>query len=124
MGLDQCALNKEQLAELARGVEDLGYDTLWYPESTTYESLAMGSFLLANSSTLKVASGIANIYARDPFTAMSGHNSLNTLYDDRFCLGLGVSLFRSSQVGAAMRSANRSQPCAPIWKRWRRRKSI
>ena len=65
------ALNKEQLAELARGVEDLGYDTLWYPESTTYESLAMGSFLLANSSTLKVASGIANIYARDPFTALS-----------------------------------------------------
>ena len=46
---------------------------------------------MANSSTLKVASGIANIYARDPFTAMSGHNSLNTLYDDRFCLGLGVS---------------------------------
>ena len=85
------ALNKKQLGELARGVEDLGYDTLWYPESTTYESLAMGSFLLANSSTLKVASGIANIYARDPFTAMSGHNSLNTLYEDRFCLGLGVS---------------------------------
>ena len=72
------ALNKKQLGELARGVEDLGYDTLWYPESTTYESLAMGSFLLANSSTLQVASGIANIYARDPFTAMSGHNSLNT----------------------------------------------
>ena len=85
------ALNKKQLAELARGVEDLGYDTLWYPESTTYESLAMGSFLLANSSTLQVASGIANIYARDPFTAKSGHNSLNTLYEDRFCLGLGVS---------------------------------
>ena len=85
------ALNREELAELARGVEDLGYDTLWYPESTTYESLAMGSYLLSNSTKLKVASGIANIYARDPFTAISGHNSLNTLYGDRFCLGLGVS---------------------------------
>tara|TARA_B100000676_G_scaffold283371_1_gene310071 strand:- start:170 stop:1042 length:873 start_codon:yes stop_codon:yes gene_type:complete len=85
------ALNREELAELARGVEDLGYDTLWYPESTTYESIAMGSYLLANSTNLKIASGIANIYARDPFTAISGHNSLNTLYGDRFCLGLGVS---------------------------------
>mgnify|MGYP001162308713 FL=1 len=85
------ALKRQELAELARGVEDLGYDTLWYPESTTYESLAMGSYLLANSTKLKVASGIANIYARDPFTAISGHNSLNTLYGDRFCLGLGVS---------------------------------
>lgn len=84
-------LNREQLAELARGVDELGYDTLWYPESTTYESLAMGSFLLQNSTRLKVASGIANIYARDPFTAVAGHNSLNALYGDRFCLGLGVS---------------------------------
>ncbi|MBE11283.1 MAG: LLM class F420-dependent oxidoreductase, partial [Rhodospirillaceae bacterium] len=55
------ALKRQELAELARGVEDLGYDTLWYPESTTYESLAMGSYLLANSTKLKVASGIANI---------------------------------------------------------------
>ena len=85
------ALNRDQLGELARGVEDLGYDTLWYPESTTYESLAMGSFLLQHTSRLKVASGIANIYARDAYTSVSGHNSLNVLYGDRFCLGLGVS---------------------------------
>ena len=53
------ALGREQLVELARGVEELGYDTLWYPESTTYESIAMGGFLLAHSEKLKVASGIA-----------------------------------------------------------------
>ena len=39
------ALGRKQLVELARGVEELGYDTLWYPESTTYESIAMGGFL-------------------------------------------------------------------------------
>ena len=85
------ALGQGQLAELSRGIEELGYDTLWYPESTTYEAIALGGFLLSNSKTLKIASGIANIYARDPFTAMAGHNTLNALYDDRFCLGLGVS---------------------------------
>ena len=69
-GVNVNALNRDQLGELARGVEDLGYDTLWYPEST-YESLAMGAFL-QHTSRLKVASGIANIYARDAYTSVSG----------------------------------------------------
>ena len=84
-------LSKDQLIELVRGIEGLGYDTLWYPESTSHESLALGGFMLSHSERLFVASGIANIYARDPFTAMAGHNSLNALYGDRFVLGLGVS---------------------------------
>ena len=85
------ALTKAQIAELAKGVERLGYDMLWYPESTAYESMALGSFLLAQTETLGVGSGIANIYARDALSAMAGHNTLNILYDDRFVLGLGVS---------------------------------
>ena len=70
-------LNNKQLVDLVRVTEKLGYDTLWYPESTTYEAIAMGGYLLANSKDIKIASGIANIYARDPFTAMAGHNTLN-----------------------------------------------
>ena len=84
-------LSRDQLVELVCGVEQLGYDTLWYPESTSYDSLSLGGFLLSHSERLFVASGIANIYARDPFTAMAGHNSLNALYGGRFVLGLGVS---------------------------------
>jgi probable F420-dependent oxidoreductase len=38
-----------------------------------------------------VASGIANIYARDAVTAAQGYDSLNRLYGGRFVLGLGVS---------------------------------
>ena len=84
-------LNKAELTELATTVERHGYKTLWYPESTSYESLAMAGYLLAATSDLQVASGIANIYARDAFTSAQGHDSLNRLYDDRFILGLGVS---------------------------------
>ena len=84
-------LDKKQLAELAGGVERRGYDALWYPESLSYESFAMASFLLAQSSRLTIASGIANIYARDATTSAQGHDSLNRLYDGRFILGLGVS---------------------------------
>lgn len=85
------ALDGAGLAELARRSEALGYSTLWYPEALNYEPFALGAFLLANSSRLQVASGIANIYARDATTAVMGHNSLNALYDGRFVLGLGVS---------------------------------
>jgi probable F420-dependent oxidoreductase len=84
-------LGKTELVKLAQGVERLNYDLLWYPESVGYESLALGSFLLGETSRLHVASGIANIYARDAFSAMAGHNTLNALYGDRFVLGLGVS---------------------------------
>ena len=84
-------LDRHQLAELVRRLDDLGYAALWYPESTSYDSLSLGAFLLSKSERLVVASGIANIYARDAYTTMAGHNSLNTLYGDRFVLGLGVS---------------------------------
>ena len=42
-------------------------------------------------SRLIIGSSIANIYARDPFTARRGLRTLSSLYDDRFILGLGVS---------------------------------
>jgi alkanesulfonate monooxygenase SsuD/methylene tetrahydromethanopterin reductase-like flavin-dependent oxidoreductase (luciferase family) len=47
--------------------------------------------MLANTTRLIIGSSIANIYARDPFTARRGLRTLSGLYDDRFILGLGVS---------------------------------
>jgi len=85
------ALAPDAIAELARGVERLNYDVLWYPESMAYESLSLGGFMLGRTERLCVGSGIANIYARDGVTAIAGHNSLNAMYGDRFILGLGVS---------------------------------
>jgi probable F420-dependent oxidoreductase len=72
-------------------VEELGFSTFWYPEALGYESLSIASFILANTSRLIIGSSIANIYARDPFTARRGLRTLSTLYDDRFVFGLGVS---------------------------------
>lgn len=84
-------LGKNEIVELARGVERLGFDTLWYPEAFGYETFCYGGFILAHTSRLRVASGIANIYARDAIASAAGHDSLNNLYDGRFVLGLGVS---------------------------------
>jgi len=84
-------LDATQLAELAQRLETLGYSTLWYPEAFNYEPFAIGGYLLGASKRLVVASGIANIYARDAASSVMGHNSLNKLYGERFVLGLGVS---------------------------------
>jgi len=79
------------IRRLLRTVEELGYSTFWYPEALGYESLSIASFMLANTERLIVGSSIANIYARDPYTARRGLRTLSDLYDDRFILGLGVS---------------------------------
>jgi probable F420-dependent oxidoreductase len=79
------------IKRLLRTIEDLGYSALWYPEAVGYESLSIASFMLANTTRLIIGSSIANIYARDPFTARRGLRTLSGLYDDRFILGLGVS---------------------------------
>jgi len=79
------------LKSLLSKVEELGFSAFWYPEALGYESLSIASFMLANTSRLVIGSSIANIYARDPFTARRGLRTLSSLYDDRFVLGLGVS---------------------------------
>src|SRR5437764_6633046 len=84
-------LDQKQLIELVQRCEELGYSALWYPEALRYESFGLGSFLLAHSKKLIIASGIANIYARDPTATKQGQHTLGTLSGGRFLLGLGVS---------------------------------
>lgn len=79
------------MADFVKTVEGLGYDTLWYPESRGYESFSVAGFMLGQTTTLKIGSSIASIYARDAFTSRRGMISLNQMYGDRFILGLGVS---------------------------------
>jgi probable F420-dependent oxidoreductase len=85
------ALTPAQLIELAQRTEQLGYAALWYPEALGYESFALASFLLTQTTTLIIASGIANIYARDATAAKQGQHTLARLSGGRFLLGLGVS---------------------------------
>jgi probable F420-dependent oxidoreductase len=84
-------LSPVQLVELAQRTEELGYAALWYPEALGYESFSLASFLLAHTEKLVIASGIANIYARDAATTKQGQHTLAKLFGRRFLLGLGVS---------------------------------
>lgn len=77
---------------LAQEIEALGYRTLWIPESLgSKEIFAHAGILLAATTTLVVASGIANIWARDPVAMANGARTLQEAYADRFLCGIGVS---------------------------------
>src|SRR4029077_13074105 len=77
---------------LAQEVESLGFNALWIPESLgSKELFAHASILLAATKTLIVASGIANIWARDPVAMANGARTLQEAYADRFLCGVGVS---------------------------------
>ena len=78
-------------AAFAQRVEAWGYGALWIPEAFGREVFSASAWLLANTSRLIVASGIANIYARDSFAAAAAQKGLNEQSGGRFLLGLGVS---------------------------------
>jgi len=77
---------------IAQEIEALGFKALWIPESLgSKEIFAHAGILLAATKTLIIASGIANIWARDPVAMSNGARSLQEAYGDRFLCGLGVS---------------------------------
>ena len=77
--------------ELAGEIEAMGYAALWVPESWGREAFTNATLLLAGTSRLVIATGIANIWGRDAVAAVNATRTLNAAFDDRFVLGLGVS---------------------------------
>jgi Luciferase-like monooxygenase len=88
-GMD--AFTAPEAAAFAKRVEGWGYDALWFPEAMGRNSLVHAAWLLANTNTLVIATGIANIYARDWVAASGAQKALNEQSGGRFLLGLGVS---------------------------------
>jgi probable F420-dependent oxidoreductase len=80
-----------EAAAAARRIEGLGYGALWSPEAVGREAFANSALLLGATSKIVVATGIANIYARDAMTMSAGRNTLAEMSGGRFLLGIGVS---------------------------------
>jgi probable F420-dependent oxidoreductase len=81
----------KEAAAFAKKVEDWGYSAFWIPEGFGRDALVHSAWLLANTSKLVIATGIANIYARDPMAMASAQKALNEQSGGRFLLGIGVS---------------------------------
>src|SRR5881296_2667429 len=75
----------------AREIEHLGFKALWIPEALGREAFTHAGFLLGATERLIVATGIANMWARDPMAMAAAQKTLTEAYPDRFLLGIGVS---------------------------------
>ena len=84
-------MSANQAAEVVKKIEQLGYSALWIPETVGRNPFVHASWLLANTSSLVVATGIANIYHREPGTTLAAQHTLAEQSQNRFLLGLGVS---------------------------------
>lgn len=77
--------------EAAAEIESLGYGALWIPEAMGREVFTHAGLLLAATRRIVIATGIANIWARDAMTMAAAQKTLTEAYPNRFLLGLGVS---------------------------------
>jgi len=84
-------LSANEAAEFAQRVESWGYSALWIPEAVGRDPFALIGYLAARTERIILATGIANIYARDPMATKAIWKTVSELAPNRFILGLGVS---------------------------------
>jgi probable F420-dependent oxidoreductase len=92
-------LSASEEASAAGEIERLGFPAIWIPESLgSKEAFAHASILLAATERVVLATGIANIYARDPMAMANGAKALGEAHPGRVVLGIGVSHAPSVQA--------------------------
>ncbi len=87
----QETLSAERSGDIATELESLGYAAMWLPEAWGREAFTNAGLMLKSTTSMVIATGIANIWARDAVAASNAAKTLNAAYADRFVLGLGVS---------------------------------
>ncbi|GAB5451956.1 MAG: LLM class F420-dependent oxidoreductase [Halioglobus sp.] len=84
-------LSGEEAVAFCQRLERWGYGALWLPEAVGRDPFSTIGYLGANTEKLVFATGIANLYARDPMSMNAIHKTLSELLPGRFVLGIGVS---------------------------------
>ncbi|WP_067468182.1 LLM class F420-dependent oxidoreductase [Actinomadura macra] len=80
---------QDMTPELAKGVEDLGYGTIWIGSSPGGD-LEIADRLLAATDRIVIATGIVNMWATPAEQAAAAYHRLNAEYGGRFLLGAGI----------------------------------
>jgi probable F420-dependent oxidoreductase len=84
-------MTAHETLEFARTIEKRGYRALWIPEGPGRDPFSHAAYLLSHTERLSVATGIANIWARDAIAMASAARTVSEISDGRFVLGIGVS---------------------------------
>ena len=78
-----------EVRETAAEIEELGFDALWFGEYGGRDAFTQASLILAATSRIVVATGIARFDRRAPITAEAATRALGEAYPGRFVAGLG-----------------------------------
>ena len=84
-------LSANEAIAFTQRAESWGYSALWIPEAVGRDPFALIGYLAARTERIILATGIANIYARDPMATKAIWKTISELAPNRFILGLGVS---------------------------------
>ena len=88
------AFDAQPVADVRAGasaLEELGYTAVWVPEgSGSRDVLTHLSLLLEATDHVAVASGIANVTARQPDVLQAGMVTLADAFGDRPVFGIGI----------------------------------
>jgi probable F420-dependent oxidoreductase len=79
------------VGDAAAELEDLGYTALWIPEGASAPIFEACGEVLDATRRIPVATGIMNVWSREPEEAAAGHAGLTERHPGRFLLGLGIS---------------------------------
>jgi probable F420-dependent oxidoreductase len=96
--------------EAAAEIESLGYGAIWIPEAMGREAFTHSALLLAGTRRIAIATGIANMWARDAMAMAAAQKTLAEAHPGRFVLGIGVS--HAPLVG--MRGHDYSKPLSAM----------
>jgi F420-dependent oxidoreductase-like protein len=85
------ALTRDQVLEVVRAADRLGFDSLWVAEAWSYDAFMVLTSLIPETQNIKLATGIVNVYSRTPSLIAQSAATLDALSDGRAILGLGAS---------------------------------
>ena len=94
VGIWSMALEAQPLSvaqEAVAELDELGFPALWVPEALGKEVMSHAALLLAATRRMVVATGIANLWARDATAMVNAQRTLTEGFPERFLLGIGVS---------------------------------
>ena len=78
-------------ADTVAKLEDAGIDTVWIAEAYSFDAVSLMGYLAARTNTVKIGSGILNIYSRTPSCLGQTAAGLDAVSNGRAILGLGAS---------------------------------
>ena len=85
------SLSADEVRAYARRADELGYGTLWVPETVGREPFALLGMLAVETSSLLLGTSIVSIWGHDAQTTRMAALTLQEATAGRFVLGLGVS---------------------------------